>query len=603
MPSGISKRPRNVSAFQAAAILYGDWGTSKAYVIGLAFAALGYSSVWLVGAMCILMALVGINYMHICAFSPNGGGVYTAARRRSEVLALIGAFFLIADYLITASISALSCFQYLGFEHPSIWAMGAIGMIGLINFFGPKHSGNIAMIIAILTVTIVLLLSLAALPFIGEAVANTEPLTGGFWKNWNSFAGIVVALSGIEAIANTTGVMRLDRGSSTANPSVKETSKKSISWVMLEVCFFTAFFALMANALPGIVTSHGHVMGPEGSEIRDSMLRYMGGYFVTTTFSNAIMGEMFSYLVGGCFAFLLLSAVNTAIVALISLLFVMSRDGEMPQVFQKLTPFGVPRLPLVLAALTPAIILIFVNDLALLANLYAVGFVGAITTNLGVNASDSSLPMTKGQRALMWMTFVIMFLIEVTLFIDKPDARRFALTIVTIGLILRMLVVEYRQKKWADKKIKLKHASLYTDDTRIPLHQGAFLCAVRTVGKTLNFALQESKRYQQPLYILFIREQKIITEEDRSRVWLDDEQACELFDYAKNNSEDKYLKFFYTVSDSPVETIVDTAQKLQVSRLILGRPRNSVMLQLLRGNIIQEISEILPPTIDLIVIS
>jgi hypothetical protein len=33
-----TKRPRNLDAKRAAAILYGDWGTSKAYVIGLAFA-------------------------------------------------------------------------------------------------------------------------------------------------------------------------------------------------------------------------------------------------------------------------------------------------------------------------------------------------------------------------------------------------------------------------------------------------------------------------------------------------------------------------------------------------------------------------------------
>jgi hypothetical protein len=45
---GKTKRPRNVDAPRAAAILYGDWGTSKAYVIGLAFAIAGYSSFWLI---------------------------------------------------------------------------------------------------------------------------------------------------------------------------------------------------------------------------------------------------------------------------------------------------------------------------------------------------------------------------------------------------------------------------------------------------------------------------------------------------------------------------------------------------------------------------
>ena len=603
MASDVSKRPRNVNAFQAAAILYGDWGTSKAYVIGLAFAVLGYSSVWLVAAVCILMALVGINYITICQFSPSGGGVYSAARKRSEVLALIGAFFLMADYLITASISALSCFEYLGVANPYIWAIAAIGLIGLINFFGPKHSGNLALIVAISTVTSVVLLGLVALPFIGDAIHNTQPLKEGFWKNWVGFTGIIVALSGIEAIANTTGVMKLDQGATLNNPSVHQTSRKAIIWVMIEVCLFTAFFSLMINAIPGLTLVDGNIDAPNASHIRDSMLRYLADYFVTHFWANEATGQLFGYIISGMFAMLLLSAVNTAIVALSSLLFVMSRDGEMPSFFQKLTPFGVPQLPLLVAAITPMLVLIFIHDLASLANLYAVGFVGAITTNLGVNAYDKAVPMTQKERYLMWFTFAIMFAIEITLFIEKPDARRFALTIVTIGLILRMLVVEYRQKQWVDKKIKLKHASLYTDDTRVPLHHGAMLCAVRTIGKTLNFAIQEAKRYQQPLYILFIREQKVITEEDKNRVWLDDQQACQLFDYAKDNADTKNMKFFYTVSDSPVETIVDIAQKLQVSRLILGRPRHSVMLQLLRGNIIQEVSEILPPSIDLLVIS
>ena len=60
----------------SAAILYGDWGTSKAYVIGLAFAIAWYSSFWLIAAMCALTALVGFNYMIVCRHYPDGGGVY-----------------------------------------------------------------------------------------------------------------------------------------------------------------------------------------------------------------------------------------------------------------------------------------------------------------------------------------------------------------------------------------------------------------------------------------------------------------------------------------------------------------------------------------------
>ena len=114
---GRTRRPRDVDSLRAAAILYGDWGTSKAYVIGLAFSLASYSSFWLIAAMCLLMALVGISYMTICRHYPNGGGVYASVHHRSRTIAIIGAFLLIADYIVTAAISALSAFQYLGMPH------------------------------------------------------------------------------------------------------------------------------------------------------------------------------------------------------------------------------------------------------------------------------------------------------------------------------------------------------------------------------------------------------------------------------------------------------------------------------------------------------
>src|ERR1700755_1911922 len=132
-----TKRPRNVDAPRAAAILYGDWGTSKAYVVGLAFAIAGYSSFWLIAAMCVLTALVGVNYMAICRHYPDGGGVYASLRHRSETLPIVGAFLLIADYIVTAAISALSAFQYLGVAHPELFAAAAILGIGALNYFGP----------------------------------------------------------------------------------------------------------------------------------------------------------------------------------------------------------------------------------------------------------------------------------------------------------------------------------------------------------------------------------------------------------------------------------------------------------------------------------
>src|SRR2546425_1651076 len=144
-----STRPRNVDWKRAAALLYGDWGTSKAYVTGIAFSLALYSSFWFVLAIGVLTALVGVNYIWICKYFPEGGGVYSSAKAHSRHLALIGGFLLVADYVVTASLSCYDAFLYLNFtlEDAKRWAILTIFVVGVLNFFGPKHSGSLAVLL------------------------------------------------------------------------------------------------------------------------------------------------------------------------------------------------------------------------------------------------------------------------------------------------------------------------------------------------------------------------------------------------------------------------------------------------------------------------
>ena len=109
-----SERPRNLGWFGASALLFGDWGTSRLYVLGIAFLVAGRTSFYLIAAMSLLILAVGWAYTQICRIYPNGGGVYSAARRKSEVLGVIAALLLFADYTITASLSAFEAFHYFG---------------------------------------------------------------------------------------------------------------------------------------------------------------------------------------------------------------------------------------------------------------------------------------------------------------------------------------------------------------------------------------------------------------------------------------------------------------------------------------------------------
>ena len=97
-------------------MLFGDWGTSRLYVLGLAFAFTFRASFWYVAAMCGLMIGVGWSYEIICRLFPDGGGVYSSAQRRSQLLAVIGGLLLCADYVVTASLSCLDAFHYLGLQ-------------------------------------------------------------------------------------------------------------------------------------------------------------------------------------------------------------------------------------------------------------------------------------------------------------------------------------------------------------------------------------------------------------------------------------------------------------------------------------------------------
>ncbi|HEX3818064.1 MAG TPA: universal stress protein UspA, partial [Chthoniobacterales bacterium] len=103
------------------------------------------------------------------------------------------------------------------------------------------------------------------------------------------------------------------------------------------------------------------------------------------------------------------------------------------------------------------------------------------------------------------------------------------------------------------------------------------------------------------LYLLFVREQRFLTEQDTKRKWQEDSEAREVFENARARSADQPPLFCYAVSESASQTIVDIAATVGASRLILGAPRRGAMIKLLRGNLVHEVSSTLPEEIDLLV--
>jgi K+-sensing histidine kinase KdpD len=88
---------------------------------------------------------------------------------------------------------------------------------------------------------------------------------------------------------------------------------------------------------------------------------------------------------------------------------------------------------------------------------------------------------------------------------------------------------------------------------------------------------------------------------DRRRKWAEDEEASAIFKYANENGKGVQILPCYAVSDSAADTIVDIAATVGASRLLVGAPQRNMLVNLLRGSIIKNISDILPEDIDLLV--
>ena len=593
-------RPRNLDWKRASALLYGDWGTSKAYVIGLAFAASGFSSLPIIIAVCALTALVGLNYLVVCRCFPDGGGVYSAAGYHGKLLAVVGSLLLIADLTVTAALSGWTALSYLGVpqQHVMLATIAVIILIGILNLFGPRHSGSFAVALAIPTVLVVVAIILLSVPFL--TIHNLEPLHASFSHTWVSFCGVILALSGVEAIANLTGTLKPDKGSVIGHPKVGKTSAKAILPVALEVSVGTALLGWAMLSLP-------KELAPEMIARKEDMLRFVAEKYGMLNFGQGF-GAVFGFVAGVIFALILLSAVNTAVAALIGLIFMMSREGDMPRGFSKLNSHGVPLVPLAIAAGLPVLILLVSNNFEALAGLYAIGVVGAICVNLGSCAANMTLPMHWAERGLMGLTFLVLSAVEITLARTKPEALFFVVCVLVVGLSLwaySRRLSGIRTLTVSREVAELVHPEV-VETMRHPAEQAAkILVSVRGLTPALAFAFDEAEFRKAALYILYVREIAVLFEgvSVSSKNWKDDPEASAILGTAIQIGKSRGIPTVpvFATAQNAASLIVDTAATLGADYLILGASHRGSLTKMLRGNVATEVAVSLPDNIQLII--
>ncbi len=635
------ERPRELRWYHAGPMLYGDWGTSRFYVLGLAFYYSLHASFYYVLGVCGLVAAVGWAYTIICRCYPDGGGVYSAARQTSKTLAVIGALLLFADYIITASLSAIEGMHYFGISDQwvPIFAISVIVFVGIMNYIGPRSAGTFALIVAVGTLIFTLVLLAFCIPHLSAGWAAIHKPTEPLGHQWRMLVNVVLALSGVEAVANMTGIM---------TEPVGKTSKKTIWPVLCEVVILNLVFAVAMNALPSIpgvnignrpayekdeqrialkesAIKHHDTAAAEAIEksgtrptkdeenVKNAVLRFMGEKYV---------GKAFGAIAGIVFGLLLLSAVNTAVGGMISIQYVMSHDGEVPKWFTKLNSFGVPWVALLPAVIIPAGILFFVHDLEQLADLYAIGVVGAISINLTSCTINRKLPVKIWERAGLGILAAIMIAIEITLSYQKPHALIFAGSILVAGLGLRHLAKAFPEMRKTVRDLKNKPvyrgikvgeqeaaAATATAEAAaiaapvLDMSKPTLMVATRGGSKLLDFAASYAHDINANLFVLFVRQIRVAGTPIMSMALEDDPEAQRILENAKKVGAAKGVSVMpiYVVSADVAYSILDFAATYNARALLMGVSRKATLLRALQGDVLTTVADQLPEDIPLLI--
>jgi nucleotide-binding universal stress UspA family protein len=387
-------------------------------------------------------------------------------------------------------------------------------------------------------------------------------------------------------------------------PVVRKTASRAILVVSIEVVFGTALLGwAMLSLSPALKSVLVHRW--------DDMLTVLAEQYGNLVL-GPVFGRAFGIITAVIVGLLLLSAVNTAIVALIGLLYLLARDGEMPKDFARLNPHGVPWIPILIATLLPLMVVAISHNQIKLMELYAIGVVGAITVNLGSCVFNQHLGLVWKERAVMAVTGVILLAVELTLAYTKPKALFFIVCILLAGFALR--AISQRKGSAAEEAAGLAEATTSTASVKSPTPLtvpptsiNAILVAARGWTPVLQFAVDEARLRGAILYVLYVRVIAVAMPSPAARPqparWQNDRPAAELMNGMLEMSTKTGVKVVpvYAVSDDVAASILDLSATLGIDMLVVGAPQRSSLAALLRGDVVTEVARHLPETIQLVI--
>jgi amino acid transporter len=604
-----------ISYWRGAAIVLSDLASSAFYAGGIAEQAVGRSAPWFVLAVMLFSFAVRSVYLESCSMYVRGG-VYVVVRdAMGPFLARLSVSALIFDYILTGPISAVSAGQYLGRLINEISEMLNVGMSVPPNTFaatfalfavvyfwwsnikGIHESSTKALrIMQVTTVMVVAFLIWCTLTLVTRGPAQIPPpptpsnlefgeeslgwLQGTVWLTLPAVAIIVafghslLAMSGFETLAQVYREIETPK---------LQNLKKTANIVCLFAVFSTGIITLMAGMIiPDSIRPEyeANLLGGLTSHLAGPALLRLGFH-------------VFVVIVG---VLILSGAVNTSIIGANGVLNRLAEDGVMTSWFRKPhRRFGTSyRLINAVVVLQIFTIIASRGNVTLLGEAYAFGVVWSFFMKaLGVTVLrfrrhdqeyKTPLNIKFGQREIplgLLMTTLTLFFVAIANLFSKQIA-----TISGVGFTLFLFIVftisnRINAKARQETRQGLEQFNLdvrpevTVGEGTLQARPGCILVAVRDYNRMVHFqnVLQKTNLRRHDIVVMTVRGVSAgAGEYDLAENQLFSDYERELFTrvVAMAEKEGKHVDLLVIPAVNPFDAMVQTAARLQASRLVTG---------------------------------
>ena len=604
-----------ISFWRGAAIVLSDLASSAFYAGGIAEEAIGRSAPWFILGVMLFSFAVRSVYLESCSMYVRGG-VYVVVRdAMGPFLARLSVSALIFDYILTGPISAVSAGQYLGRVINEISEMlntgmtvppdqfaAVFGIAATIYFWwsnikGIHESSSKALrIMQITTVMVAMFLIWCTITLLQRGPAQIPPaplpanlqfgehdlgwLAGTRWIQISAVAIIVafghslLAMSGFETLAQVYREI--------ASPKLK-----NLKITANIVCGFAVVSTGVITVLAGMIIPDS--IRPEyvNNLLGGLAMHLSGPQLLRLTF------HIFVVVVG---VLILSGAVNTSIIGANGVLNRLAEDGVLTAWFRKPhKKFGTSyRLINAIVGLQLATIIASRGEVKLLGEAYAFGVVwsffmkalGVLVLRFRRHDQEYKTPINLHIAGREWpigliVTTLVLFFVAVANLFSKEVA-----TISGVGFTLLLFVVftisshlnakDRRETKQGLEQFNLDlRPEITTGTGAIHARPGCILVAVRNYNRMthLENVLQKTNLRRHDIVVMTVR--GITTgagEYDlaENQLFTDDERELFTRVVAMAEKEGKTVDLLAVPAVDPFDAMVQTAAKLNASRLVTG---------------------------------